>query len=204
MDPRINLSEIAHRHYTKFNPGRKRSTSRTDLYNKFTYRKAFQTGELENLRKELLEFGEYLLTVSKLEKVNDVSVVNVGDDYIKELNPDDYTRALEMVRELRVQKGDDSYILPYYVKTPKPHIVDITWYEYHVRDEKINEINKSVNELYEAMELLGVSTEEAIKEDYELNYETRDKLYTIFTSKMNKIKGKKKDRIIQLLDPNKW
>jgi hypothetical protein len=204
MDPRLNLSEIAHRHYAKFNPGRKRSTSRTDLYNKFTYRKAFQSGELENLKKELVEFGKFLLTANNLEKVSDVSVVNVGDDYIKSLNKEDYQKALQMTREMREQRGDNDYILPYYVNTPKPYIVNIAWYEHHVRDEKIQDMENSVKELYEAMDLLGISQEEAKNSEYTLNYDTRDKLYKIFTDKKSKLRGKKKDRVIELLDPNRW
>jgi hypothetical protein len=203
MDPRLNLSEIAHRHYSKFNPNRKRSTSRSDLYNKFTYRKAFQPGELENLKKVLLDLSLDLQKVRKIDEFPDVSIVNIGDEYIKKLDPEEYQLALKMVRDLR-DKDDDEYILPYYVRTPKPFMVNLSWYEHHVREKKIEELETGVKNLNEVMDILGIPWETAVSEGYTLSHETRDRLYSLMAKNAETMNGKSQAKLIKLLDPANW
>jgi hypothetical protein len=95
----------------------------------------------------------------------------IDKTYIKDLPKADKT----IVNEL-LKSTDYPVFMPYLVKTPAPYLIDFDGYAIKDRNKIISSSTKEVKNLYKALDMLGITEEEARLLDLTLNEITKEKL----------------------------
>jgi hypothetical protein len=175
-DDRINMMSVCFDAFKDRYPTWQRISYRSHMHNLLSYRRYFHPGEFKDLHDALMRLLDKLNQVKAVTAMVDVNVKNLNLHYVKDLPSKEYETVLKFIREKREASGNDEFMVPYYVDTPVPYVIDLAIYEYHTRDKEAARLKEGVDNLYELMDLLGVTMEEAKRENYTLKLETLEKL----------------------------